>query len=68
MQQITRDDRILGLALGIGDIIQPAPCMGYANACVCTDCTERQRLADERSARPAPRQPWEVRPPRKAAA
>jgi hypothetical protein len=62
---ITRDDRILGLMLGLGDIVQPPICHGYVNACVCDDCTERQQLANESVAKLPARQPWE---PRKAAA
>lgn len=57
--------RLLGIRLGLGDLNRPQPCMGYANACVCDDCRERQQLAHADTG-PRPRQPWEVRS-RKAA-
>jgi hypothetical protein len=59
---IDRDARLLGLTLGLGDIVQQPICHGYANACICDDCTERQDLADKRAANVAElpaRQPWE---------
>lgn len=55
-QRMSRSARLLGLTLGLGDIQTYEPCMGYANACVCTHCRARQRAL---IATNLPRQPWE---------
>jgi hypothetical protein len=55
---LTFADRVLGLHLGLGDL-QPAPiCHGYQNACVCSECLERESAPDV--ALVPVRQPWET--------
>lgn len=51
--------RILGFHLGLGDLQRSQPCMGYQNACVCTDCREREIEREAEAAKATPRQPWE---------
>jgi hypothetical protein len=52
------DARILAVRLGLGDLVRPEPCMGWANGCVCTDCLERDKTP---TPEPAAAQPWEPR-------
>lgn len=51
--------RTLGLLLGLGDLQAREVCMGYQNACVCKACLARAE--NPAKAKPAPRQPWEVK-------
>lgn len=51
------DDRLLGMRLGLGDLGLRVRCMGYANACVCPECVARSEQRDERPE--SVRQPWE---------
>jgi hypothetical protein len=56
-------DRTLGWHLGLGDLAQQdAPkCHGYANACRCPECRERERLTMEQPLEVRDvRQPWEL--------
>ena len=56
-------DRQLGWHLGLGDLAQQdeTPCMGYANACRCPDCQDREELAMTTPALGEIRQPWELK-------
>lgn len=62
-QRMSRSARLLGLTLGLGDLTSYEPCMGYANACICTDCRGRHRAQIARELAVTnlpPRQPWEA--------
>jgi hypothetical protein len=48
--------RELGLRLGLGDLQDSEICHGYANACVCSECVERE---DGPKRVERLRQPWE---------
>lgn len=52
------DDRLLGMRLGLGDLGARVVCMGYQNGCVCADCLERQEHGREKPQEI--RQPWEA--------
>ena len=54
---LSRDDRILGIVLELGDLLEREVCHGYANCCACSACLDR---ADRPLDAPKPvRQPWE---------
>lgn len=55
---VGHDARALGFILGLGDLNTRPICHGYAHACVCAECVERERLA--RCPVVAVRQPWEL--------
>lgn len=39
---IPLDARRMSVRLGLGPLIDPKPCMGYYNACVCDACLTRE--------------------------
>lgn len=54
--ELDPEPRKLAFMLGLGDL-NHTPCHGYANACVCLECVERQRVGRRRKRRVA--LPWE---------
>lgn len=54
--RLSWSDRELGFRLGLGDLESRPICHGYANACGCAHCLERENAPQQGE---RPRQPWE---------
>ena len=57
MPLLSPDDRILGIILELGDLLETEHCHGYANCCACSACRDRSN-APLQAPEPV-RQPWE---------
>lgn len=42
MPDISIEDRLLALRLGLGSLERAEPCHGYANLCLCAACVDRE--------------------------